>query len=74
MIALDDIPGDLIACIAWGILLFTALCILYIELSHAATLSISGSATGNGSQVLEIVGQNITAIWNGTAWNVTGVM
>lgn len=43
-------------------------------LAEAATLSISGSAVGNGTQILEITGQNITAFWNGTAWNVTGVM
>lgn len=43
-------------------------------LTQAATLSISGSATGNGSQVLQVAGENITAWWNGTAWNVTGAM
>lgn len=72
MISIDDTPGDLIAAIVWGILLFAAFIILYGELSHAATLSISGSATGNGSQVMEIAGDNLTAWWNGTAWHIEG--
>lgn len=48
--------------------------IFYIVCLHAgaATLSISGSAVGNGSQVFSVTGENITAFWNGTAWNVTG--
>ena len=43
-------------------------------LSQAATLSISGSATGNGSQVLQVAGDNLTAWWNGTAWHIEGAM
>ena len=49
------------------------ICMLSI-LAQAATLHISGSATGNGSQVLQVAGDNLTAWWNGTAWNVTGVV
>lgn len=49
MIALDDIPGWLIAYAAWAIMLMLAVSILLLEMSHAATLSISGSATGNGT-------------------------
>ena len=41
-------------------------------LSQAATLSISGSAIGNGSQLFQVAGENITAIWDGFRWNVTG--
>lgn len=45
----------------------------WVGFSNAATLSISGSATGNGTQLFQVVGDNLTAIWNGTAWNVTAV-
>ena len=44
-------------------------------LSQAATLSmLSGNASGQGLHVFSVSGENITAFWNGTAWNVTGVM
>ena len=41
-------------------------------LSQAATLSISGSATGNGSQLFQVTGENITAFWDGLNWTVAG--
>jgi hypothetical protein len=55
---------------------WAAVCLLavWVGLSNAATLSISGSATGNGTQLFQVAGDNLTAFWNGTAWNVTGVM
>lgn len=43
-------------------------------LAEAATLSISGSAVGNGTQLFQISGENLTAWWNGSTWNVTGAM
>lgn len=74
MISIDDIPGWLIAYVAWGLLLAFVFAILFRELSHAATLSISGSAAGNGSQVLEVAGDNLTAWWDGVSWHIEGVM
>jgi hypothetical protein len=74
MISIDDIPGWLVACVAWVLLLAFVFVLLLHELSlgHAAMLSISGSAAGNGSQIFSVAGDNITAVWNGTTWNVTG--
>jgi hypothetical protein len=71
---LDEIPGWLVTCVAWALLLAFAFIILAHELSlsHAATLSISGSAVGNGSQLFQVAGENITAFWDGFRWNVTG--
>lgn len=63
-----------LACAVLGALFGGMLIFCLSLLAEAATLSISGSATGNGTQLLEIVGQNITAFWNGTAWNVTGTV
>jgi hypothetical protein len=76
MISIDDIPGWVYLGFAWAALLLFAIIILMSELdvAHAATLSISGSAAGNGSQLFQVAGENITAVWNGTAWNVTGVL
>jgi hypothetical protein len=54
-------------------LYFGMLSILAI-VADSATLSISGSAVGNGSQIFQIAGENITAVWNGTSWNVTGTI
>ena len=68
----DDFPTADVMRAVWYGLLFLALLVLFLELSRAATLSISGSAVGNGSQLFQVVGENITALWNGTAWNVTG--
>jgi hypothetical protein len=48
--------------------------VIWVRLSGAATLSISGSATGNGTHLFQVAGDNLTAIWNGTAWNVTGAL
>lgn len=59
------------ALIAWTFYLAILVFCLSI-LVQAATLSISGSATGNGSQVMEIAGDNLTAWWNGTAWHIEG--
>ena len=55
---------------------WAAVCLLaaWVGLSGAATLSISGSATGNGTHLFQVAGDNLTAIWNGTAWNVTGAL
>ena len=68
----DESPTADVMRAVWYGLLFLALLVLFLELSRAATLSISGSAAGNGSQLFQIAGDNLTAIWNGTAWNVTG--
>ena len=61
----------------FGALLQLAFCIGILVfclsvLSQAATLSISGSAAGNGSQLFSVSGENITAFWNGMNWTVTG--
>ncbi len=61
------------ALIAWAFYLSILVFCLSL-LVEAATLHISGAATGNGSQILEVCGDNLTAFWNGTAWNVTGAM
>ena len=68
------IPGRLVACVAWTLLLAAIFVLLAheLDLAHAATLSISGSAVGNGSQLFQVAGENISAVWNGSAWNVTG--
>jgi hypothetical protein len=76
MISFDDIPGWVFLWSAWVALLLLVVIILMNELdvAHAATLSISGSAVGNGSQLFQVVGENITAIWDGRNWTVTGVL
>ncbi|MCK9569652.1 hypothetical protein M0R72_11985 [Candidatus Pacearchaeota archaeon] len=57
-----------LACLAlyFGLLSIPAL------VADAATLSILGSAVGNGSQIFSVAGENITAFWNGVNWTVTG--
>jgi len=42
-------------------------------LAGAVELHISGSISGSGNQSLVLVGDNVTAFWNGTALNVTAV-
>lgn len=42
-------------------------------LAGAVELHISGSISGSGNQSLVLVGDNLTAFWNGTALNVTAV-
>jgi hypothetical protein len=56
MISIDDIPGWLVAYVAWGLLVAAIFAVLFHELTvaHAATLSISGSATGNGQHCSEL--------------------
>ena len=70
----DESPTADVMRAVWYGLLFLALLVLFLELSRAATLSISGSAAGNGSQLFQVVGENITAFWDGLNWTVTGVM
>ena len=42
-------------------------------LAGAVELHISGSISGSGNQSLILVGDNLSAFWNGTALNVTAV-
>ena len=42
-------------------------------LAGAVELHISGSISGSGNQSLVLVGDNLSAWWNGTAFNVTAV-
>lgn len=55
---------------AFGLWLLT-LCLSI--LAGAVELSISGSFAGSGNQSLVLVGDNLTAFWNGTAFNATAV-
>lgn len=57
-----------LGCLAFYVGLLSILAMV----AHGVTLSISGSAVGNGSQLFQVAGENITAVWNGTTWNVTG--
>lgn len=63
-----------LACAVLGALFGGMLIFCLSLLAEAATLQISGSATGNGTQLLEITGQNITAFFDGFKWNVTGAV
>ena len=75
---LAQIPGcqDILAWIVkyliWILIFLLGMAFLISWNGHAATLSISGSAVGNGSQLFQVVGENITAFWDGFRWNVTG--
>lgn len=42
-------------------------------LAGAVELHISGSISGSGNQSLVLVGDNLSAFWNGTVLNVTAV-
>ena len=42
-------------------------------LAGAVELHISGSISGSGNQSLVLVGDNLSAWWNGTAFNATAV-
>lgn len=72
--ALEEIPCRIWLYITWAAIMLFAVAILVSNLSHAATLSISGNAIGNGSQLFQVAGENITAIWSNNSWNVTGAI
>lgn len=59
----------------WGVLaaiVCAALAACYA--AGAVELSIIGHSSGQGLQVLNFSGDNITAVWDGTAWNITAVV
>ena len=60
----------------WGFLAaFTLLCFcLALSQASGVELSIVGHSTGQGLQVLNFSGDNLSAVWNGTAWNITAVI
>ena len=59
----------LIMASAYMIMLVLCLSIL----AGAVELHISGSISGSGNQSLVLVGDNLSAWWNGTAFNATAV-
>ncbi len=54
-----------------------AICLLVVNLTDAATLSITGNATGQGLQSMSYTGDiNVSILANtfGCFWNVTGAV
>jgi hypothetical protein len=61
-------------CLWWGFVAVILILCLAAWQASGVELSIIGHGAGQGLQVLNFSGDNLSAVWNGTAWNITAVI
>lgn len=58
----------------WGAVAAILILCLAAWQASGVELSIVGHSAGQGLQVLNFSGDNLSAVWNGTVWNISAVV